>query len=126
MMELVNHLVKNGISAREALEPLTQLLAPFAPHLAEEAWALLGHEGGISYVTWPSFDPTKLVADEVVYPVQVNGKLRAQLALSASVSKEEALAAAKAESNVARYLEGKELAREIFVPKRMINFVVKG
>jgi leucyl-tRNA synthetase len=126
MMELVNHLVKNGISARAALEPLTQLLAPFAPHLAEEAWALLGHEGGISYVTWPSFDPTKLVADEVVYPVQVNGKLRAQLALSASVSKEEALAAAKAESNVARYLEGKELAREIFVPKRMINFVVKG
>jgi len=126
MMELVNHLVKNGIHARAALEPLTQLLAPFAPHIAEEAWARLGHEGGVSYVSWPSFDPAKLVADEVVYPVQVNGKLRAQLSLSASVSKDEALAAAKAEPNVARYLEGKEIAREIFVPKRMINLVVKG
>ena len=126
MMELVNHLVKHSIHARAALEPLAQLLAPFAPHLAEEAWSRLGHEGGVSYAAWPSYDPAKLVADEVTYPVQVNGKLRAQLTLPLDISKDDALAAAKAEANVARHLEGKSIVKEIFVPKRMINLVVKG
>jgi len=114
------------VSARAALEPLTQLLAPFAPHIAEEAWSLLGHVGGISYVPWPRFDPALLVAEEVVYPVQVNGKVRAQLSLPVGVSQDEALAAARVEPNVARYLEGVEVVREIFVAGRMVSFVVKG
>jgi len=126
MMELVNHLVKHGVSARAALEPLTQLLAPFAPHIAEEAWELLGHEGGVSYVPWPRFEPSLLVAEEVVYPVQVNGKVRAQLSLPVGVSQEAALAAARAEPNVARYLEGVAVVREIFVEGRMVSFVVRG
>lgn len=125
MMELTNHFVKNQVSARAALEPLTQLLAPFAPHIAEEAWEMLGHEGGISYVTWPSFDPALLVSDEVIYPVQVNGKLRSQLSLPSDVTQEDALAAAKSDPNVQRFLEDKTLVREVFVPKRMINLVVK-
>lgn len=125
MMELTNHLVKHKISSRAALAPLTQLLAPFAPHIAEETWSLMGYEAGISYVSWPTFDPALLVSDEVIYPVQVNGKLRAQLTLSATVSKDEALAAAKADPKVQRFLEGKTLVREIFVPKRMINLVAK-
>ena len=125
MMEFTNHLVKQKISSKIALAPLTQLLAPFAPHIAEEAWELLGHKGGISYVAWPTYEEALTVADEITYPVQINGKMRAQVALSASASKEEALAAAKADTKVRSYLEGKELIREIFVPKRMINLVIK-
>lgn len=125
MMEFTNHLVKHQVSSRHALSPLTQLLAPFAPHIAEEAWEKLGHEGGISYVDWPSYDESLLVADEVIYPVQVNGKMRAQLSLPAEATQEEALAAAKADPKVQKQLEGKTLVREIFVPKRMINLVAK-
>ena len=125
MMEFTNHLVKQKISARSVLAPLTQLLAPFAPHIAEEAWSLLGHEGGISYVAWPKYDEALTVADQIVYPVQVNGKMRTQLSLNADATKEEALAAAKADPKVQKQLEGKTLVREIFVPKRMINLVVK-
>jgi leucyl-tRNA synthetase len=125
MMEFTNHLVKQKVSARSVLAPLTQLLAPFAPHIAEEAWSLLGHEGGISYVAWPKYDEALTVADQIVYPVQVNGKMRTQLSLHADATKEEALAAAKADAKVQKQLEGKTLVREIFVPKRMINLVVK-
>jgi leucyl-tRNA synthetase len=125
MMELTNHLVKHQITSRSALEPLILLLAPFAPHFAEEVWSLLGHQGGISYVAWPHYDEAKLIAQEVTYPVQVNGKLRAQINLPVDVTKEDALATAKAEPKVARYLEEGTLRREIFVPGRMINFVIK-
>ena len=125
MMEFTNHLVKQKVSSRTALAPLTQLLAPFAPHIAEEAWSLLGHDGGISYVTWPSYDEALTVADEITYPVQVNGKMRAQVSVPADASKEEALKTAKADPKVQAQLEGKTLVREIFVPKRMINLVVK-
>ena len=125
MMEFTNHLVKHKVSSRHALAPLTQLLAPFAPHIAEEAWEMLGHEGGISYVAWPTYNEAFLVADEIIYPVQVNGKMRAQLSLPAESTKEEALAAAKADPKVQKQLEGKTLVREIFVPKRMINLVAK-
>ncbi|MAD61396.1 MAG: leucine--tRNA ligase [Myxococcales bacterium] len=125
MMEFTNHLVKQKVSSRTALAPLTQLLAPFAPHIAEEAWSLLGHDGGISYVTWPSYDEALTVADEITYPVQVNGKMRAQVSVPADASKEEALTTAKADPKVQAQLEGKTLVREIFVPKRMINLVVK-
>ena len=125
MMEFTNHLVKQKVSSRKALAPLTQLLAPFAPHIAEEAWSLLGHEGGISYVAWPSYDEALTVADKITYPVQVNGKMRAQVSVSAEASKEEALAMAKADPKVQAQLEGKTLVREIFVPKRMINLVAK-
>ena len=125
MMELTNHLVKHQISSRNALEPLIILLAPFAPHFAEEVWSLLGHQGGISYVSWPQYDETKLIAQEVTYPVQVNGKLRAQIDLPVDVTKDDALATAKADPKIARYLEEGTLRREIFVAGRMINLVIK-
>ncbi|MEE2786417.1 MAG: leucine--tRNA ligase [Myxococcota bacterium] len=123
MMELVNYLTKHHVRARTIIEPFIQLLAPFAPHLGEELWALLGHEDGISYVPWPTYDEALIVDDLVTYAVQVNGKLRGQLELAKDIAKDDALAAARTLENVIRFTEGKTIRREIFVPGRMINFV---
>lgn len=125
MMECVNHLVKHKVSSRAALEPLTQLVAPFAPHFAEEVWSLLGHSGGISYAPWPTYEDKYLAKNEITYPIQVNGKLRSNIALAADVSKEEALTLAKEDPKIQKYLNEGTLRREIFVPGRMINLVIK-
>jgi len=123
MMELTNLFTKEKVTAREGLTTLVHLVAPFAPHMGEELWARLGHEDTITYATWPTFDPALVVDDMVKYSIQVNGKMRGQIELPADVSKDDALGQAKAHENVARFLEGKTMRREIFVPKRMINFV---
>ena len=123
MMELTNLFTKEKVTAREGLTTLVHLVAPFAPHMGEELWARLGHEDTITYATWPTFDPALVVDDMVKYSIQVNGKMRGQIELPADVSKDDALGQAKTHENVARFLEGKTMRREIFVPKRMINFV---
>ena len=125
MMELSNLMVKQKVSPRAILEPFIQLLAPFAPHIAEELWSRLGHEGSIGAVPWPAFDEALLVESTVTYPIQVNGKLRAQLEVSADEEKDAVLAAAKALPKIQRYLEEGTLRREIFVPGRMVNLVIK-
>ena len=76
MMEFVNHLTKLEARPRAALEPLVLLLSPYAPHVAEELWAVLGHADTLAYEPWPTFDPALTKADEIEVPVQVNGKLR--------------------------------------------------
>ena len=123
MMELTNLFTKERVTAREGLTCLVHLVAPFAPHVGEELWARLGHADTITYEAWPTFDPALVVDDMVKYSIQVNGKMRGQIELPADVSKDDALAAAKGHENVVRFLEGKTMRREIFVPKRMINFV---
>lgn len=124
MMELVNTFTKEGVRDHDALSTLVQIVAPFSPHIGEELWERLGNSGGISFVPWPEYDEALTVDAAITYAVQVNGKRRGQVALPVGVSKEDALAQAKAVDNVAKFLEGKTLKREIFVPKRMINFVI--
>ncbi|MBU0553634.1 leucine--tRNA ligase [Myxococcota bacterium] len=124
MMELVNLLTKDKTCSRTILEPFAQLIAPFAPHFGEEVWSRLGHDATISHVPWPRYEEALCKDPMLTYAVQVNGKLRGQVELAADVDEATALAAAKADPNVARHLEGKTLRREIFVPKRMINLVV--
>lgn len=99
-----------------------RLLAPFAPHIAEELWRELGNEDSIHRATWPTFDPTKLFADTVTIAVQVNGKARAEITLSRDVSQEEAEKAAK--EAAAKWLEGKQPTRVIFVANRLVNLVL--
>lgn len=108
-------------------KPFVKLLSPFAPHLAEELWEQLGQDNSIACEPWPELVEKYLKADSVTYPVQVNGKVRAQLEVDADKSKDKGfvLNAAKKEDNVARYLEGSKIVKEIFVPGRIVNFVVK-
>lgn len=110
---------------RAVLEPMVQLIAPLAPHLGEELWARLGHEGGISYVPWPSYDAALIAEATITWAVQVNGKKRGDVELPAETDQATALAAARAVPNVARFLEGVQVVKEIVVPGRMVSFVVR-
>ncbi len=111
-----------GCVGREVLEPLAVLMAPFAPHIAEELWHLLGHEGSVCNAEWPVYDEKMLVEDTVKYPVQFNGKMRFMLELPAGATQAEALEAVKAAPESAKWLTG-EPKKVIFVPKKIINIV---
>ena len=127
LIEYVNHLTKAYPDdvPRELVTPLVLMLAPLAPHLAEELWRLLGHDETIAYELFPEFDEKWLVDDEVELPVQINGKVRARITVAADASKEDLVAAAKADAKIAGHLEGKTVVKEIVVPGRMVNLVVK-
>ncbi len=112
-------------AAREALENTSMLLAPLAPHFAEELWEALGRDGFVIQARWPEVDPTLLVEDEITVVVQVNGKLRGRLTLGRGASEEQALDAAKGDDRVATHLEGKTLRRVIYVPDKILNLVVQ-
>ena len=104
---------------------LIQLMAPIAPCLAEEMWEIAGQSYSIFKSDWPIFDPDAIVADTIKLAVQVNGKLRSEIEVEADASKEAILAAAKADSKVVAYIEGKKIVKEIYVPGRLINLVIK-
>ena len=110
---------------REFLEKFVLCLSPFAPHLGEELWQVLGHGGTLAYEPWPEYDAAALVEDEIEIPVQVLGKLRARIRVSASADASDMEAAARASADVQKHLEGKTVVKVICVPKRMVNFVVK-
>ncbi len=128
MMVFVNEaedFAKAGGLPRESLEKFVLCLAPFAPHLGEELWAFLGHDKTLAYEPWPKYDASALVEDEVEVPVQVMGKLRGRIRVSVSATPAEMEAAAKANADVAKFLEGKTVVKVVAVPKRMVNFVVR-
>jgi len=124
MMEYMNA-VRRGERTphRDEVLPLVQLAAPYAPHLAEECWEALGHSGSVFDAGWPSFDPAMLVDDEVDLVVQVNGKVRGKLRVLVAITQDEAMAMARADDGVARFLTG-EIKKVVFVPKRLLNIVV--
>ena len=126
MMEYLNAVRTGGRQAvRAEVEPLVVLVAPFAPHLAEELWERLGHSHSVFQGSnWPSFDPEKAAENTVEIAVQVNGKLRGTVEAPAGTSQEEVEALAQAQENVTRHLEGLNVRRVIFVPNRLLNFVV--
>ena len=113
-----------GAALRETFEVLARLLAPFAPHFAEELWCELGHGELVSDAAWPVADAELLLRDEVTLVVQVNGKLRGRITLPRGASREQALEQARREHNVAAHLEGRNLVRAVHVPDRLLNLVV--
>ncbi|MBC7661515.1 MAG: leucine--tRNA ligase [Chitinophagaceae bacterium] len=125
MMELTNAAYKEPGLGREAAEAIILLVSPYAPHMAEEIWSRYGHKETLAYAPWPSFDPAKTIDDTVTISIQVNGKLRATLDLSKDLDKNAVIAAAKALENVSKHFEGKEPIKEIYVPGKIVNFVVK-
>jgi leucyl-tRNA synthetase len=126
LMEYLNAVRAGGRTPeRDAVMPLIPLVAPFAPHLAEELWQRTGGMASIFKTgTWPGYDPAKAVADEVEFVVQVNGKVRSRLALPRGIGEADARVAALADPNVQRFLDGLQLRKTIFVPDRLINLVV--
>ncbi|MDX1419669.1 MAG: leucine--tRNA ligase, partial [Rubricoccaceae bacterium] len=124
MMEFVNAAYKWDAVPRGVAEPFVLLLAPFAPHLAEELWRRLGHEDSLAFADWPLYDEALLVEDEKEIAVQVNGKVRGTVTVAADAPQDAVLTAAKAVENVQRHLEGKTIRKEIVVPGRLVNLVV--
>ena len=122
-MICVNTLTDMKCADREILKPLTVLLAPFAPHIAEEMWHGMGCEGSVCDAAWPVFDPKYLVEDTVKYPVQFNGKMRFMLELPADADQQQAVEAVKAAPEAAKWMTG-EPRKVIFVPKKIINIVL--
>ena len=135
IMELVNtlfsfamHEEKTQLSPaveREAMEVLSRVLAPFAPHLCESLHQVLRGEGLVSLASWPQVDKEALKQDELRYAIQVQGKLRGEVTVPADADKAVVEAAARAEESVTRHLEGKQVVKVVFVPKRLMNFVVR-
>ena len=104
--------------------PISQLLAPMAPHLAEELWQLLGHDRTLAYEPWPGYDPALLKDEEVEVPVQVNGKLRARVVVPADSDGPAIEAAARRDERIAAMIEGKTILKVVVVPGKLVNFVV--
>ena len=126
MMILANHMQKVENYSVESAKALLQLLAPFAPHLAEELWEKLGGAPSIANHLWPKAREELLVADEITIVFQVNGKLRGQAQFPKDVDKETVITAAKADEKVQSFLEGKEIVKEIYIPGKLVNLAAKG
>jgi leucyl-tRNA synthetase len=109
---------------KEAVEALVLMLSPFAPHTAEELWASLGHQQGLTAAPWPAFDPQVARADEIVVPVQVNGRLRSRLTVPADASEEQLREAALADPAVQGYTAGKTVRKVVIAGSRLVNVVV--
>ena len=122
MMIFLNEAQGWSVRPKAAVEALVQLLAPFAPHIAEELWERLGHAESVSKAPWPSWDESAIAEAEIELPVQVNGKVRGRVKVPAGAGEAETLAAAKAA--VAGYLEGKTVRKKIVVKGRLVNLVV--
>nr|WP_315857462.1 class I tRNA ligase family protein [Rhizobium leguminosarum] len=114
--------VGSSASARR-VETFVLLLAPFAPHIAEELWSKLGHGETLTWVSWPTFDPAMIEMETRDYVVQINGKVRHRFEAAADLG-EALLAAARSEPSVMALLDGKTVVKEVLVPGRLVNFVV--
>jgi leucyl-tRNA synthetase len=128
LFELNNQLTRlvteTGAAPREVVEPLVLMLAPLTPHIAEELWARLGHDGSLAYEAFPDADPAQLVVDTVEVAVQVNGKTRARVAVPADAPDPDVETAARSEPRVAALLADATVAKVVVVPGRLVNFVL--
>jgi leucyl-tRNA synthetase len=109
---------------RELAETFVLLLAPFAPHIAEEIWERLGHHKSLARRPWPQFDEKKLVESTMELPVQVNGKLRDKITVPADVDEATIFQTAESSERVKPWIEGKTIHKRLYVPKRLVNLVV--
>ena len=127
LMTLLNNIYDAGEINRAELKTLLILVNPFAPHVTEEMWSTLGYGEMLAKdAVWPAYDPEKCVDSTIEIAVQVNGKLRGKLVVAADISAEDAIAAAKADEKVQSFLTDKNVVKEIYVPGKLVNLVVKG
>ncbi len=125
LMVFVNDMYKQKVKPLSVLETFLHLLNPMAPHITEELWKRLGHKENLAYADYPEYDESYLKEDTVTIGVQINGKVRGQLTIAKNASKEAHLSQAKEIGNVKKFLEGKTIVKEIVIPGKIINLVVK-
>ncbi|MDO4262313.1 MAG: leucine--tRNA ligase [Eubacteriales bacterium] len=125
LMTLTNDVYAVGKISREQLQTFIRLLCPFAPHLCEEMWEATGGEGFLSLAGWPTYEEAKTVDAQTEIGVQINGKLRGTVVIPTGADKEEVFSIAKADPRIASLVDGKTFIKEIYVPNRVVNFVVK-
>lgn len=125
MMVFINAVYKENVFSKEYALNFLKLLNPIAPHITEELWQRLGNNDTITYATWPNFDENKMVDEEFEMVVQVNGKVRGKIVVSTETSKEEMEKLALDISNVKNYIDGKEIAKIVTIPKKLVSIVVK-
>jgi leucyl-tRNA synthetase len=123
LMVFVNAANKQEALCYDYIKGFVQLLAPIAPHLAEELWERLGEKESISYVAWPTYDETALVENEIEVVFQINGKVRSKLIVPADLSREELEKTALENKDVQRHLDGKQVRKVIAVPNKLVNIV---
>jgi len=123
LMEFTNVAFKWEELPRKIVEPFLLLLSPFAPHLSEELWERIGHDGSLAYVSWPKVHQEYLVEEMIDLPVQVNGRVRATIRIPIDADQKEVIQSALEEPNVIRFLDGNSPKREIYVPGRILNLV---
>jgi leucyl-tRNA synthetase len=124
LIELNNAVTKLDATPREVAEALVLMVAPLAPHVAEELWRKLGHDDTLTYVDFPVADPQYLVDETIEYPVQVNGKVRSHVVVSSDSDRQAVEAAALADEKVIANLDGQTPKKVIFIPGRMVNIVI--
>ncbi len=125
MMEFINFMSGQEVRPVAVLEPFVLLLSPFAPHIAEELWKVLGHSRTLAFEPWPEWDESLLVENTLEIPVQINGKLRARIRVPADADSSALQAAAEADASVQEHLSGQQVVRVVTVPGRLVNFVVR-
>ncbi len=125
MMTLTNEIYAKGAINKAELKTFITLLNPFAPHVTEEMWQLLGFEGMLNEASWPTYDEAKCVDNEIEIAVQINGKVRDKLVIAAEATQEEAIAAAKALDKIAEAINGMTIVKELYVKGRLVNIVVR-
>ncbi|MFM7200538.1 MAG: leucine--tRNA ligase [Myxococcota bacterium] len=125
LMTYVNDLYKVERPSRTDMETLALMLSPFAPHMAEECWRTLGHAHSLALEPWPEYVEAYTLDEKFSLVVQVNGKLRGQVEVEVGIGQDEALERARALENVARFVDGKEIVKAIYVPGKLVNFVVR-
>ncbi len=125
LMSLLNAVQSTGKITRDEYKTFIILLNPFAPHITEELWEMCGFEGMLNEAVWPSFDEAKCVDATVEIVVQINGKIRARLNVATDISADDAISLAKSNEAIAKELEGKNIIKELYVPKKLVNIVAK-
>jgi leucyl-tRNA synthetase len=125
MMEFTNYFTKEDLRPHTAMEQFVLLLSPYAPHLAEELWQILGHDESLAYHAWPAVDESAIQEVTQEIPVQVNGKLRGRVEVPPGTGQDDLIAAAKSDEKISALLNGHTVVKIIAVPGRMVNFVVK-
>jgi leucyl-tRNA synthetase len=124
LMEMLNTIRESNCCEQEMAEDFVIMLAPFAPHFAEECWERLGHTTSVFDARWPAYDPALLVDDTAEVAVQVGGKTRGRVIVARDALETAVVAAAQAEPQIAKFLDGKSLKKVIYVPNRLLNLVV--